>query len=290
VAGVAFFARTEAWSTPQPFARDAFTPLLHGPPPGADGGALARWIALDEGPALRQVGMNFGALWGLASVSGVGPLPPWRQFEVLDDARPGTAPELAKAVGATRVVVRGTSALAPQLQHGGYSVVARDERFLVLAPPTEVPFAFLAARARTVPAADAVDAARAGMAIEPELLVEGDPTPGVEEGDAAGRIEIRSSGDTRHELRVSVTRPTWLVVRQPYYRGWRAWIDERPARVQPVGGFLTGVRVDAGTHDVVLAYPERGLAVGALVSAGTALALLALLRRRRTVEKAGPLA
>jgi hypothetical protein len=234
--------------------------------------------------------MNFGALWGLASVSGVGPLPPWRQFEVLEGARPGTAATLARAVGASRVVVGVASPLVGELEHAGYASVARDSSFAVLAPAQAPPLAFLAARTRVVSATDAVNAARAGVALEPDVLVEGDAAESVEEGDAAGRLDAVRVDRSRYEARVVVTRPTWLVLRQPYYRGWRAWIDGRPAPVRPAGGFLLGVRVETGAHDVVVAYTERGLAVGAVVSFCTLAGLVIVLRRRATVEKAGPLA
>src|SRR5262249_30767929 len=106
VAAGAFAGGTAPMTTAQPFSRDAFTRLLRTPPvdPGATGGD--RWIAPDEADDVRQTGMNFGALWGLRSISGVGPLPPWRQLAVLGGAERGRAVELARAVGASRVVVR----------------------------------------------------------------------------------------------------------------------------------------------------------------------------------------
>jgi hypothetical protein len=68
------------------------------------------------GGALFQTGMNFGALWGVAAVSGVGPLPPWRQFEVLGNAETTRAAAVVRQLGATRAVVRAGTPLDTTLQ------------------------------------------------------------------------------------------------------------------------------------------------------------------------------
>jgi uncharacterized membrane protein YfhO len=79
--------------------------------------------------------------------------------------------------------------------------------------------------------------------------------------------------------RVTLAQPTWLVLREPYYRNWRAAIDGRPARLYPAGGFLLGLLVDAGTHEVQAAYHEGRLLPG-VVLAALAVVLLPLALRR----------
>jgi hypothetical protein len=217
----------------------------------------------------------------------VGPLPPWRQFETLDGAVPGAAPGFVRAVGATRVIARRGSAVAADLERAGHAPVAGDGRFVVLAPPGPAPRAFLAPRARMATAEDAVAAAREGRALEPEVLVEAEPAGAREAGDADGRIDLVEDGGRSYAVRVSVDRPTWLVLRAPYYRRWAARIDGAAAVVRPAGGFLLGVRVEAGDHDVVLAYREPGFATGLVVALVASVALAVAARRRATVEKAG---
>jgi hypothetical protein len=281
VAGATFVGRTGALTTAQPFARDAFTPLLRASPvdPGATGGD--RWLALDEADDVRQTGMNFGALWGVKSISGVGPLPPWREFAVLGGAERGRAVELAREVGASRVVVRAGSPLASTFAAAGYASVRGLDGLAVLAAPSRAAHAFLAARTRTVDATEAIAAARQGAPFDvDEILVEG--VPGApEEGDPKGRLDIAERRQHAYRWRVGVARPTWLAVREPYYRNWTAAIDGRPVEVRPAGGFFLALRVPAGEHEVALRYHEPGLVPGA-VGAGLSVLVLGLVVARRS--------
>jgi hypothetical protein len=289
VAGV-FLGRSAALTTPQPFGRDAFTPLLRASPVDATATPADRWVALDEsGGAVRQVGMNFGALWGIESVSGVGPLPPWREFDVLGNAEAGSGAALVGQLGVSRVVVRAGTPLEASFVQAGLERVKAFDRLSVLRMPHPAPRTFLAGAVRLVDAGEGVAAARHGTALSPgPVLVEAAPVGRVEEGDPAGRLEIvaRSSGE--HALRVDVARPTWLVAREPYYRSWAATIDGRPAEVRPAGGFFLAIRVEGGRHDVTLRYREPGLVRGLGVAMVTPLMLLAMGgRRRRTAMAAG---
>jgi hypothetical protein len=280
-AGAVFVAQTGATTTPQPFARDAFTPLLRMSPvdPAATGGD--HWLALDEADDLRQTGMNFGGLWGVRSMSGVGPLPPWRELAVLGGAERGRAVDLAREVGASRIVVRASSPLAASFAHAGYGTVAGLDGLVVLAAPSRPLHAFLVARARTVDAAEAIAAARRGSAFDAdEILVEG-AGGADEEGDARGRLDITERRQHLHGWRVGVRQPTWLAVREPYYRNWVAAIDGRPAEVRPAGGFFVAVRVPAGEHEVALRYREPGLVPG-IVAAGVSVLMLGVVAARRS--------
>jgi hypothetical protein len=274
-----FLARTAALSTPQPFGRDAFTPLLRQSPVDPDATADDRWIALDEGDAVRTTGMNFGALWGVQSISGVGPLPPWREFEVLSAAERGRAAALVQQVGASRVVVRAGSSLDGALTAVGYRRVRALDGLAVFAVPSPSPHALLAAHVRFVEPAEAVAAARRGEALASSgVLIEG--AGDAETGDADGRLELVERGRAVHRWRVDLARPTWLVVREPYYRNWIATVDGRAADVRPAGGFLLAVRADAGSHDVTLRYREPALVPGLVGAALTAIALAVASARR----------
>ncbi len=120
-----------------------------------------------------------------------------------------------------------------------------------------------------------------------------EPTPDAEPGEATYREE--GPEDVRIDVRA--TAPSIVVVRTTFDDGWEATVDGEPTAVVPVDGFLQGVAVPAGEHDVRLTY--RDAAVSAGVSAGlaawTALALIALmaflverLRARRVRPMATP--
>ena len=85
---VPFLAATHLITAPAFHYPTPFSVLLREPPPRpADG---ERYLALAGGREVYQVGMNFGALWGLESLNGVGALAQWRQLEVMERAAPGS--------------------------------------------------------------------------------------------------------------------------------------------------------------------------------------------------------
>ena len=126
----------------------------------------------------------------------------------------------------------------------------------------------------------AIAAARAGRALdEDHVLVEAaEPLPGAT-GDPDGRLDVLAYRPGAARFRASVSRPTWLVVREPYYANWRATIDGRPAEIHPAAGFLMGLLVDTGTHEVELIYGEPKLVPG-MLGALVALALFPAAFRR----------
>jgi hypothetical protein len=83
----------------------------------------------------------------------------------------------------------------------------------------------------------------------------------------------RSAG----ELRAEAEGPGWLVTVEPWYPGWRAWIDGSPSRVEVVDGALVGVELPAGEHRIELSYAPAGLEAGLAVSALTLVGLVGLL-------------
>ena len=94
---------------------------------------------------------------------------------------------------------------------------------------------------------------------------------------------------------VEATAPSIVVVRTTYDEGWTATVDGRPADVVPVDGFLQGVAVRAGTHEVQLAYRDaavsRGVTAGLVAWGGLAIAfaLTWSLGRARRSRRAAPL-
>jgi hypothetical protein len=218
------------------------------------------------------------------SISGVGPLPPWRQLAVLGGAERGRAVELARAVGATRVVVRARSPLASAFAGAGWTSVGALDGLTVLASPSRPQHAFLAAEARIVDATESIGAARRGAPFDAqEIFVEG-TTGAREEGDVHGRFQVLERRQHAYRWRVAVEQPTWLAVREPYYPNWKATIDDHGAEIRPAGGFFLAVRVPAGEHEVGLRYEEPGVLPGAIAAALAACGL-GLVGMRRAVSR-----
>jgi uncharacterized membrane protein YfhO len=82
------------------------------------------------------------------------------------------------------------------------------------------------------------------------------------------------------EVTVDASLPSDAVVlvRVSYDPGWTATIDGAPAQVLPADGFLMGVPVRAGHHQIVVSYRDedvsRGLWLSAVVWALLALGLV----------------
>jgi hypothetical protein len=78
------------------------------------------------------------------------------------------------------------------------------------------------------------------------------------------------------ELSAEADGPGWLVTVEPWYPGWRAWIDGVSSDVEVVDGALVGVLLPPGRHVVELRYIPAGLELGALISTLTLLLLGAI--------------
>lgn len=140
--------------------------------------------------------------------------------------------------------------------------------------PAPEPRAYLATAARTV--TDWRTANRliaAGHPFREIALVENpaipgtaatraDPAPGTTQPARITRFEAE-----RIEVTVESTVPGILVLAEPWYPGWTATIAGRAASLQPVNGWMRGVPVPAGRHEVVLRYHSQYFALGALVTA-----------------------
>ena len=72
-------------------------------------------------------------------------------------------------------------------------------------------------------------------------------------------LEGRMYLDGRWDIQVAAPRPGYLVVRQAYYPGWRAWVDGEEVPLYPADGVLMALPVPAGRHRVQVVYAPRHL-------------------------------
>ncbi len=116
------------------------------------------------------------------------------------------------------------------------------------------------------------------------------------EGEWAGSLPVQPPVTTRSEItsfaaerivvRTESPHPGLLVVAEPWYPGWEARVDGRPAPCGPANAWMRAVRVPAGVHEVVLSYRSLWLGPGLAVSS-LALLGLGLWARRDARRRSG---
>ncbi|HEY8116935.1 MAG TPA: hypothetical protein VIH70_11020 [Actinomycetota bacterium] len=154
-------------------------------------------------------------------------------------------------------------------------------------------------RASVVPSWTVVSGERAALdaALEPGFdpaavaVLETDPgsTPGAAGiGGTAAYLEVAPE-DVRIEAEASV--PSILLVRNVWDEGWSATLDGRSVPVLRTDGFLQGIALPPGHHDVRLTYREpaigTGLALSAIAWLGFAVALVFVIVRGRLRARDG---
>lgn len=78
------------------------------------------------------------------------------------------------------------------------------------------------------------------------------------------------------ELSTQSSTASLLVLSETYYPGWKAWLDDRPARIYPADIALRGILLPAGAHRIRMEFQPVILRIGLAISAATAIFLLFL--------------
>jgi arabinofuranan 3-O-arabinosyltransferase len=118
-----------------------------------------------------------------------------------------------------------------------------------------------------------------------QLVLRTDPVPSsTPVADRATDVEVADTGRVSWDLRVTGSRPTWLVLGQSWSRGWRATVDGRDLGPPVlVDGYANGWLVQPGQTVHLQWTPQRIVWIGLVVSVlGILLCLLVLLRSART--------
>ena len=154
-------------------------------------------------------------------------------------------------------------------------------------------------RASVVPSWTVVSGERAALdaVLEPEFdpaavaVLESDPgsTPAVDGPDGTATYREASPEDVRIEAEASV--PSMLLVRNAWDEGWSATLDGRSVPVLRTDGFLQGIALAPGRHDIRLTYREpaigTGLALSGIAWLGFAVALVFVIVRGRFSGRGG---
>jgi hypothetical protein len=146
---------------------------------------------------------------------------------------------------------------------------------VVSARPEEVLYAIKASR---LPDGRAFDPARTALIEEPVNF------KGSVANDATARISLIDN--TSLEIFTEADSPSFLVLSDVYYPGWKAAIDGNRTHVFQTDYVLRGVMVPAGRHAVQFEFRPRSFYLGAGISAGSlflffVITLIVIIRSRK---------
>jgi Bacterial membrane protein YfhO len=182
-----------------------------------------------------------------------------------------------------------TSGLPPPeikvMEAHGFQIVQREAYFLLWQRPTP-PLARMHYDLDVVPRPqDRVARLQAGYPLLQRAMVE-QPLGPLANPPTPPTVQVTERDHTRVQVSVQTDRDGLLVLGDPWYPQWRVQIDGRPAELLRVDHAFRGVRVPAGSHQVVFTYQDRALQAGLALSTLTVLALAALWLWRRRVRQA----
>jgi hypothetical protein len=134
-------------------------------------------------------------------------------------------------------------------------------------------------------------AARLGAPVEQlrrETFVAG-PAPRLESCEGLDEVQPVERTKTYLRLRARMACRGMVIVGDTYFPGWEVRVGGRPASLHEAYGFLRGVVVEAGEHEIQMRYRPRTLLAGAALSLAGMLTLLAVtVFSRRTPETDRP--
>jgi hypothetical protein len=153
-----------------------------------------------------------------------------------------------------------------------------------------LPRAFVVYQAQVIPDEQAQVQALATLDPRQSVILPTPPNPApIADGRAPTPAVVLTMG--RHDMTISATLTAAgvLVLSEPFYPGWRAWVDGAEAPLLRGNYALSAVALPAGTHRVELRFSSQPARRGLWLSALGVLALLGLLalhvafvvRRRR---------
>jgi hypothetical protein len=226
--------------------------------------ALPRFVARE----------NAGMVHGWASVTGYGSLTLDRVWRYLHASAGLTPSEDENTYVPARLYDRGPFLFAEAAQAVGWSPGTRS----VVRRPAPDPRAFVVGAVRRVRDwPEALAAMAGGFDVHAAALVADEDGGAVDSLPPAaaptGSAEIVSFERERVALRARAERPALLVLKEAWYPGWEATVDGRAAACIPVNGWMRGVPLPAGAHNVILRYRSRRLPAGVALSLATALLL-----------------
>jgi membrane protein YfhO len=235
---------------------------------------------------------RFDNLWRRSVAPGVGDFTQPEEFA-------GATPAALRALNLLSVsdlLIGPLQAIKFPLHGQGLSVAYHGTDGVVYRNSGALPRVFVVDRQQTVRSEPAQLATVTAPGFDGRAVaVTSTPVPGLPQAPAVGATRaatgasahLVSYGGQRAVIRATATARSLLVLTDDFYPGWSATVDGHPATVQRVDYLLRGVALTPGSHTVVFSYQPASWTVGWLISAITALGLLAaagtavMARRRR---------
>lgn len=141
------------------------------------------------------------------------------------------------------------------------------------------PRIYLARRFRRVGSAAEAFRSMAGESFVPgEDAAVVEPIGGRDSGElGAGTASVLIDAADEQVVRTDLLAAGLLVIGDSDFPGWRAQLDDRPARILRANGIARAVEVPGGSHHVTMRYAPRSFRLGAEISAAALVALVAVL-------------
>jgi uncharacterized membrane protein YfhO len=89
-------------------------------------------------------------------------------------------------------------------------------------------------------------------------------------------------------LTVEASEDAWLVLRDTYFPGWRAYVGEREERIRRADYLFRAVPVPAGRHRVIFRYSPSSFGYGMAVSSVALILIGGLLVVGGTTGRGSP--
>jgi hypothetical protein len=229
--------------------------------------------------ALRAVQMpNTNLLDGLATVNNFDPLVPGRfsdWLEMLTEATPEVNSQLLQLMD-----VGAIESLQPDQPYGvGFSPLPGGARL------RWVPCQWIVSgegEARQLMLSGEIDFDAQVVLEAPEhvtTLGPGCAGPQRNPPATAQALSVANQEGDPNRLVINLQAPEagWLVVSDVWYPGWRAWVDGRPVMIWRANFLFQAVKVESGSHQVILAYQPLPFLLGLGASLLSLLGLIGLI-------------
>ncbi len=205
--------------------------------------------------------------------------PPYRNlFRTINKEKDfGALGARVAAMFGARYVLTQRQLDAPELQ-----LVAQADGVNLYRYPDVQPRAFIVSQARALASPRAALNAIKRGDFDPRRTVLLDaPAPELNEVvTPSARAVIQVDESERVVLHSQSDAPGYLVLSDTFYPGWRATVDGFPAPIYRANALVRAVPIGAGSHRVELVYDPLSVKIGAAISGGTSLLLLALVAMR----------
>ncbi len=183
-------------------------------------------------------------------------------------SRPGIPPDhvIASIAGIKYLIFTSSTYLNP----AHYKLLGTYKDLSLWENPDAKPLFYLADSVQSVMSDDE---ARALLSTHDPKLIHISLVTGIDETGSLNNAKIRLTGvkdvPDEHEVKVEAGTHGFLVINEPYYPGWHAYIDGKEVQMYHVNYLFQGIKLPAGNYTVTVIYNPGMFRLGLIVSAVT---------------------